>query len=246
MVVACGAVQQVPAPMGVQPCGAGRFAYSDTGASFAAICCATLRTVCGRARRHRGIAGPEARAATRRLGLLIAAAEADHWRGRLQQRQPGLLRMLLSPSPRPGEFRPAPASQCPRLGILGARTGERSAACGMKVSGGIGSCCSAPVTSWSGQGRLLGDRAHRDITGVPARDSDGSGGLDGVSCGSEPTVHSAGRASARARLPPRRPATARRSRLGEPSPRLRGTSGAEAELAGHVLRGRCGVLRQRR
>ena len=85
--------QQAPGGHGRPgPAAPGVSAYSDTG-SFAAICWATLRCrlALGQRRHHRGTGGA---GRDRRLGLLVAAAEADIGQP-LQQRQPGLLRMLV-------------------------------------------------------------------------------------------------------------------------------------------------------
>ena len=85
---------------------------------------AALRLAFGQ-RRHRGHRRTRRPGRDRRLILLVATAEADIGQA-LEQRQPGLLRGLFLDL----------AAGLTNFGIRGVRAGARSAACGMKVSGG--------------------------------------------------------------------------------------------------------------
>ena len=79
----------------------------------------------------------------RRLGLLVTPTEADIGET-LQQRQPDLLRLILI------DLAWAGIGKSSNFGIRGVRIGIRSAAFGMKDSGGGGSCISARGASCSG------------------------------------------------------------------------------------------------
>ena len=94
-----------------------------------------------------GIAGPEARAA---IGGSVSSSRRP--RPTLASRCSSDSRVFCgcSASPSPLAWRISACAGIGRssnFGIRGARTGDRSAACGMKVSGGIGSCCSALAAS---------------------------------------------------------------------------------------------------
>ena len=122
--------------------------------------CAAACVPAAAAHRRTGGAGRD-----RRLGLFVAAAEADIGQT-LQQRQPGLLRMVLVASPRAWRISAwAGIGSSSNFGIRGARSGARSAACGMKVSGVAGCSGLDPrgIVMIREQRRLLRDRADGDV-----------------------------------------------------------------------------------